>query len=63
MNNSPQNLEITLKRSLIGVPLKVKKVALAIGLSKPNQKVLRINHPTIQGMIFKIQHLIDVKTV
>ena len=63
MNNSPQNLEITLKRSLIGVPLKVKKVALAIGLSKPNQKVKRLNHPTIQGMIFKIQHLIDVKTV
>jgi large subunit ribosomal protein L30 len=63
MNNSPQNLEITLKRSLIGVPLKVKKVALAIGLSKPNQKVTRVNHPTIQGMIFKIQHLIDVKTV
>lgn len=63
MTNSNKTLEITLNKSLIGVPLKVKKVAIAIGLSKPNQKVIRVSHPTIDGMIFKIQHLVTVKTI
>lgn len=56
-------LEITLKKSLIGVPLKVKRVALSIGLKKPNQKVIRSSHPTITGMIEKIKHLVEVKSI
>lgn len=53
-------LEITLRKSLIGTPLKVKKVVKALGLRHINQKVIHYSSPTILGMIKKTKHMISV---
>ena len=61
MNNENTQLEITLKKSLIGTPLKIKKVLIALGLKHINQKVIHFASPSILGMIKKTQHMISVE--
>jgi len=56
-------LKITLKRSLIGQPKKLKKVVQALGLRKINQSVTHKDVPTIRGMIHKTGHMITVTEV
>jgi len=53
-------LKITLVRSQIGVPRKLRKVIAGLGLRKTNSMVLRKDTPEIRGMIFKIKHLVEV---
>mmetsp|Transcript_5925 Transcript_5925/g.21656 ORF Transcript_5925/g.21656 Transcript_5925/m.21656 type:complete len:100 (+) Transcript_5925:89-388(+) len=57
-----KTLVVTLKRSLIGVPHKTKAVALSLGLRRVNQTVERPNNPAIRGQLWKVKHLVDVKT-
>ncbi|AIA30708.1 MULTISPECIES: 50S ribosomal protein L30 [Leptospirillum] len=61
MNKENTQLEITLKKSLIGTPLKIKKVLIALGLKHINQKVIHFASPSILGMIKKTQHMISVE--
>jgi large subunit ribosomal protein L30 len=56
-------VKITLDKSLIGVPLKHRKIVRALGLRKKNSWVMKKDNPAIQGMIFKIQHLLKVERV
>jgi len=56
-------LKITLKRSLIGRPEKMRKVVRALGLRKINQTVTHKDTPSIRGMIHKTSHLIEVSEV
>lgn len=56
-----QKIEITLKRSLIGIPSKIKKVAIALGLKRINQTVERAGTPSILGMVEKVKHLVSVE--
>jgi large subunit ribosomal protein L30 len=56
-------LKITLEKSLIGVPNKMKRVVKALGLGKTNSTVTHEDNPSIQGMIFKVQHLVSVERV
>ena len=56
-------LRITLKRSLIGQPKKLKKVVQALGLRKINQSVTHKDVPSIRGMIHKTSHMIAVTEV
>lgn len=60
MSTESVELEITLKKSLIGTPLKVKKVVKALGLRHINQKVTHFSSPSIMGMIKKTKHMISV---
>lgn len=60
MKNENSELEITLRKSLIGTPLKIKKVLIALGLKHINQKVVHFSSPSIQGMIKKTRHMISV---
>ena len=60
MCNEYVELEITLNKSLIGTPLKIKKVILALGLRHINQKVVHFSSPSILGMIKKAQHMVLV---
>ncbi len=55
-----KNLEITLVRSLIAIKPKHRKTAHALGLRKPNQKVVRKDTETIRGMVRSIAHLVHV---
>jgi large subunit ribosomal protein L30 len=57
------SLRITLVKSPIGVSEKLRKVLVGLGLRKTNHSVIRKNSPEIQGMIFKVKHLVRVSGV
>ncbi len=54
------SLKITLVKSQIGVPEKLRKVLKGLGLNKTHHSVLRKDTPEIRGMIFKVKHLVTV---
>lgn len=55
------NLEITLKRSLIGRSQKQIQAVQTLGLRKPNHTVVRPDNEYVRGAIKHITHLVDVK--
>jgi large subunit ribosomal protein L30 len=57
------NLQITLKRSLIGRTQDQQATVKALGLRKIHQTVVKQDNPAIRGMIFKVKHLVEVKEV
>lgn len=57
------SLRITLVKSSIGVPEKLRKVLIGLGVRKTNSSVLRKDTPEIRGMIFKVKHLVQVTEV
>jgi large subunit ribosomal protein L30 len=54
-------LELTLKKSNIGSPQKIRATLIGLGLTRMNKKVVRQNTPEIRGMLRKVQHLVEVK--
>ncbi|NLA59319.1 MAG: 50S ribosomal protein L30 [Firmicutes bacterium] len=58
-----KKLKIKWKRSTIGSPKDQKATIRALGLKKLNDEVIHDNTPVIQGMIFKVQHLVEVTEV
>ncbi|WP_066189257.1 MULTISPECIES: 50S ribosomal protein L30 [Gracilibacillus] len=56
-------LEITLKRSVIGRSEGQKATVQTLGLRKIQQSVVREDTPVVRGMINKVSHLVDVKEV
>jgi len=56
-------LQITLKRSLIGRPGKQRATVQSLGLRKLNSTVIKEDNPAIRGMINQVSHLIEVKEV
>lgn len=57
------NLEITLKRSLIGRKQKQIQVVKSLGLKKTNDTVVREDNDYVRGAIKHIAHLVEVKEV
>lgn len=58
-----QMLRITLVRSPIGYPEKQRKILRSLGLKKLHSSVIKASHPSIQGMIEKVNHLVKVEPV
>ncbi|NMB12513.1 MAG: 50S ribosomal protein L30 [Firmicutes bacterium] len=58
-----KKLKITWKRSSIGSSEDQKATIRALGLKKLNDEVIHDDTPVIQGMIFKVQHLVEVAEV
>jgi len=58
-----KELEITLKRSVIGRPEKQRLVVRGLGLKKLHKTVRRPDTDVIRGMINKVSHLVEVKEV
>ncbi len=56
-------LKITLRRSPIGYERDQRATAVALGLRKLHQTVLRPDNPSVRGMVFKINHLLEVSEV
>jgi large subunit ribosomal protein L30 len=56
-------LRITLIRSGIGSPQKLKEALTGLGLTKLHKTVIRQDRPEIRGMIRKIQHLVHVDEI
>ncbi|MDH5562409.1 MAG: 50S ribosomal protein L30 [Nitrospirota bacterium] len=59
MTTSAQ-LSITLKRSPIGSPSKVRLFLLGLGLRKIGQTVSRPDTAQVRGLVNKVRHLIEV---
>lgn len=57
------NLEITLRRSIIGRPQNQRDTVKALGLKKINSTVVKPANEAITGMVKTISHLVDVKEV
>lgn len=55
------NLEITLKKSLIGRKENQIKTAEALGLKKVNKTVVKPDNESVRGMVSTISHLVEVK--
>jgi large subunit ribosomal protein L30 len=58
-----KTLRITLRKSPIGYSERQKRTVRALGLRKLNQSVEQADTPVIQGMIAKVEHLVDVEEV
>jgi len=55
------SLSITLKRSTIGHPQKMRVVLLGLGLRKIGQTVSRPDTDQVRGLVYKVRHLIEVQ--
>jgi large subunit ribosomal protein L30 len=56
-------LQITLKRSLIGRPEDQRATVRSLGLRKLHQTVIKQDNPAIRGMVDKVSHLVEVKEI
>ena len=52
--------KVRLKRSLIGSNDRQRATIKGLGLRKINSEAIVPDTPSIRGMIFKMQHLLDV---
>lgn len=58
-----KQLQVTLKRSLIGRPETQKVTVQTLGLRKLHQSVIHQDNAAIRGMINKVSHLVEVVEV
>ncbi len=56
-------IEITQTKSVIDRSEHQKRIIKALGLGKPNNKVLHNDTPQIRGMINKVSHLVKIKEI
>jgi len=56
-------LKITMTKSDINFERSQKMTIKALGLKKPHHSVVKEDHPTIRGMIFKVKHLVKVEEI
>ncbi|MBB6734967.1 50S ribosomal protein L30 [Cohnella zeiphila] len=56
-------LQITLKRSLIGRPGNQRATIQSLGLRKVNSTVVKEDNAAIRGMVNQVSHLVEVKEV
>ena len=54
-------LKITQKRSTIGRPPDQRRTLRALGLRKIGQSVSKPDSPDLRGMLFRVQHLVEVE--
>jgi large subunit ribosomal protein L30 len=55
-----KTLQITLRRSGIGCTQRQRQTLLGLGLFRIGKTVLRKDSPSLQGMLRKVSHLIEV---
>lgn len=56
-------IQITLKRSLIGRTENQRLTVKTLGLRKLHQSVIHNDNEAIRGMVNKVSHLVEVKEV
>lgn len=54
-------LQITLKRSGIGCTQRQRETLRGLGLTRLGKTVLRNNSPSLDGMLRKVSHLVEVR--
>lgn len=53
-------ITVTLRKSTIGFPENQGRIVESLGLRRLNHTVKHEDVPSIRGMIFKVQHLVEV---
>lgn len=56
-----RQLVVTLKRSMIGTPMRHRLVLRGLRLRRPNQSVTLPDTAQVRGMIQKVDYLLEVK--
>ena len=56
-------IKIKLVKSLIGVPEKQRKIVRALGLEKRESTVVKEQNQAVDGMIFKVNHLLETERI
>lgn len=56
-------LKVTLQKSTIGCTQDQKDTVQALGLKKIRSSKVHFDSPSIQGMIFKVKHMVSVEEV
>lgn len=56
-------IRITLVKSGIGYSKQHKGTLRALGLRKMHQTVEHVDSPTLRGMLYKVNHLVEVEEV
>ena len=59
----PKQLRITQVRSGVGRPANHRRTLRALGLKRHQQTVIQQDNPAIRGMLFQVQHLVQVEEV
>jgi len=62
-STTTKRVAITLRKSPIAQPGKIKKVVAGLGLRKMNRTVILQATPQVMGMIRKVPHLVEVKEI
>ncbi len=58
-----KTLRVRQVRSVIGRPQNQRATVRALGLKRINDTAEHVDSPAIRGMIFKVQHLVEVEEV
>lgn len=58
-----KTLRVTQVRSAIGRKADQGKTLKALGLGKIGRTVEQVDNPSVRGMIFKVQHLVEVEEI
>jgi large subunit ribosomal protein L30 len=61
--NKEKVLRITLVRSPIGYSERHKATVRALGLRRMHQTVEQVDSPTLRGMLYKVNHLVEIEEV
>jgi large subunit ribosomal protein L30 len=56
-------IRITLVKSPIGYSKEHKATVRALGLRKMHQTVEHVDSPSLRGMLYKVNHLVEVEEV
>lgn len=63
MAEAKKTLRITQIKSTIGYKSDQARTLKALGLGKIGASVEQVDNPAIQGMIFKVKHLVQVENM
>lgn len=58
---APKVLAVTLKRSGIGCTRRQRETLRGLGLTRRGKTVCRNDSPSLQGMLLRVAHLIEVR--
>jgi len=59
----PPQIRITLVKSPIGYKFDQKATVKSLGLRRLSQAVVRVDTPSLRGMVHKVRHLVTVEPV
>lgn len=60
---SQKVVRITLVKSAIGYSVRHKATIRALGLHRMHQTVEHVDSPSLRGMIYQVNHLVEVEEV